>query len=81
MEQWLNIPNATYTSPLRKGIYVLNIIIKNILEKKEMNKRDPKGTPKNLMPPTKVHKLDGSKNLDGGDNLKCNPKGEQIRHL
>jgi hypothetical protein len=46
-----------------------------------MNKRDPKGTPKNLMPPTKVHKLDGSEDLDGGENLKCNPKGEQIRHL
>jgi len=45
MEQWLNIPNATYTSPLKKGIYLLNIIVKNILEKK-MNKRDPKGTQK-----------------------------------
>ncbi len=33
------------------------------------------------MPPTKVHKLDGSENLDGGENFKCNPKGEQIRHL
>jgi len=39
-----------------------------------MNKRDPKGTPKNLMPPTKVHKLDGSEDLDGGENFKCNPK-------
>jgi hypothetical protein len=35
---------------LRKGIYVLNIIIQNILEKKEMKEKDLEGTLKTLMP-------------------------------
>jgi hypothetical protein len=38
-------------------------------------KRDPKGTPKTLMPPTKVLKL------NGGKNPKANPKKDQIAHL
>jgi len=45
---YLHIPQ------LRKGIYVLNIIIQNILEKKEMKEKDLKGTPKTLMPLTGV---------------------------
>jgi hypothetical protein len=36
-----------------KGIYVLNIIIQSLLEKKNVKERDLKGTPKTL-PPTKV---------------------------
>jgi hypothetical protein len=44
----LHIPN------LGKGIYVLNVIIQNILEKKKMNERDPKGTSKVLMPLVRV---------------------------
>jgi len=40
-----------------------------------MKERDPKGTPKTLMPPIGVHKLDGS------ENLKCNPESDQIAHL
>jgi hypothetical protein len=50
-------------------------------KKKEMKERDPKGTPKTLMPPTGVHKLDGSENFDGGKNPKCNLEGDQIAHL
>jgi hypothetical protein len=38
----------------RKGIYALNIIIHNILEKKQVMKKDPKGTPKTLMPLVRV---------------------------
>ncbi len=35
----------------RKGIYVLNIIVQNIsMGRKKMNKKDPKGTSKTLMP-------------------------------
>jgi hypothetical protein len=38
----------------RKGIYALNIIIHNVLEKKQVMKKDPKGTPKTLMPLVRV---------------------------
>jgi hypothetical protein len=38
----------------RKGIYVLNIIIQGLMEKRKMKKRDPKGTPKTLMLPLGV---------------------------
>jgi hypothetical protein len=50
-------------------------------KKEEMKERDPKGTPKTLMPPTGVHKLDGSENFDGGKNPKCNLERDQIAHL
>jgi hypothetical protein len=46
-----------------------------------MKERNPKGTPKTLMPPIGVHKFDGSKNFDGGKNPKCNPERDQITHL
>jgi hypothetical protein len=36
----------------KKCIYVLNIIIQNIMSKKDAKNRDPKVTPKTLMPPT-----------------------------
>jgi hypothetical protein len=36
----------------KKGIYVLNIIVQNIMSKKDAKERDFKGTPKTLMPPT-----------------------------
>jgi len=36
----------------KKGICVLNTIIQNIMNKKDVKERDPKGTPKTLMPPT-----------------------------
>jgi hypothetical protein len=40
---------------LRKGIYVLNIIIQGFLEeKKDVKERDTKGTPKTLMAPIGV---------------------------
>jgi len=35
----------------KKNIYVLNIIIQSILEKKGSEKKDTKGTPKTLMSP------------------------------
>jgi hypothetical protein len=35
-----------------KDIYVLNIIVQNIMNKKDVKEKDPKGTPKTLMPPT-----------------------------
>jgi len=38
----------------KKGIYVLNIIIHNILKKEQVMEKDPKGTPKTLMPSIKV---------------------------
>jgi hypothetical protein len=34
------------------------------LEKKYVKERDPKGTPKTLMPQTWIHKLDGGENLE-----------------
>jgi hypothetical protein len=54
----------------KKGIYVLNIIIHNILEKEKMMENYPKGTPKTLMPLVRVQKH------DGGDNHESNPKGD-----
>jgi hypothetical protein len=59
----------------RKGIYVLNIIVQGLLEKKEMKERHPKKTPKTLMPPTRIQKL------NGGENPKCNPKGDHVTRL
>jgi hypothetical protein len=59
---------------LRKGIYVLNIIVQTSC-KKGVKEKDPKGTPKTLMPPAWVHKLDGRDNPEG------NLKGDQIEHL
>ncbi len=59
----------------KKNIYVLNIIIQSILEKKKMKKKDTKGTPKTLMPPIGVQKPNGSKNLKG------NFKRNQVAHL
>jgi hypothetical protein len=50
---------------LKKGIYVLNIIVQGIMEKNVcVKERDPKGTPKTLMRPI------GVQNLNGGENLK-----------
>ncbi len=61
---------------LKKGIYVLNIIIENTLKKiKNWKKRDPERTPKTLMPPIGVWKL------DGGENLKGNLEGGQGAHM
>jgi hypothetical protein len=51
----MNIPNATYRS-FRKGIEMLNIIVQSILKKKDVKERDPKRTPKTLMPPITVQK-------------------------
>ncbi len=54
---------------LRKGIYVLNIIVQTSC-KKEVKEKDPK----TLTPPVGVHKLDGRENPEG------NLKGDQIEH-
>jgi hypothetical protein len=60
----------------RKGIYVLNIIIQIIIGKRRSEIKGPQGgTPKTLMPLTKVQKPDGSKNPKG------NPKRDQVTHL
>jgi hypothetical protein len=68
LECHLHIPQ------LKKGIHVLNIIIQGLLKKKRCEKKDPKGTPKTLMPPIRVWKPNESKNFKG------NPKGE-LAHL
>ncbi len=47
---------------LKKNIYVLNIIVQKIMEKKEMKENNPKETPKTIMPLVGVQKLDESKN-------------------
>jgi hypothetical protein len=53
---------------LKKGIYMLNIVVQSLLEKRRVKERDPKATPKTLMPLTWVQKLDGS------ETLKATPK-------
>ncbi len=59
----------------RKGIYVMNIIAQNIFEKRKNERKDPKGTPKILMPLAWVQKPNGSKNPES------NPEGNQTTHL
>jgi hypothetical protein len=45
------------------------------LKKKDVKEMNPKGTPKFLMPPIGVQKL------DEGENLKVDLKGNQSTHL
>jgi len=59
----------------KKGIYVLNIIIQGLLETKKVKERDPKKTPKTLMPPAGIHKI------HGGENPKGNPKRNHVTRL
>jgi hypothetical protein len=40
-----------------------------------MKENDPKGTPKTLMPPIKVQKV------NGGENLERNLEEDQVAHL
>jgi hypothetical protein len=57
----------------KKGIYMLNIIVQNLLEKKTKEI-----DPKNIQNPnalTTVHKLDGGKNLEN------NTKENQVAHF
>ncbi len=54
---------------------MLNNIVQNILEKNDVKEKDPKGTPKTLMPSKRVQ------NLNVGENLEGNLKGDQVAHL
>ncbi len=47
-----------------KGIHVYTSSSKTSWKKKDVKERDPKGTPKTLMPQIWVHKLDGGENLE-----------------
>ncbi len=60
---------------LKKGIYMLNIVVQNLLEKIRVKEKDPKAMPKTLMPLAWVQKLDGSENLEG------NFEGDQVAPL
>jgi hypothetical protein len=50
-------------------------LFKASLKKEDVKEKDPKGTPKTLMPLIKVQKLDGS------ENPKSNSEGNQATHL
>ncbi len=49
----------------KKGIYVLNIIVQSIMEKRRIEVQRPQKNTKTLMPLTGVQKHDGGKNLEG----------------
>jgi len=61
----MKIPNATGTSPnLARAFMCYTSSSKTSWKKKDVKERDPKGTPKTLMPQIWVHKLDGGENLE-----------------